>query len=641
MRGRLQGSARPDFDSTHVPEDTPVQSGDLGDSGVGGCADRVSDRADASVFDRVLFRDAAPFVAITAANEGVVTTRSRRSALEWLAEETAAREDVEVATVAGTLRECVLAADVDPADTGAPEEAGQAAAEELIELAEDLGLPWLLRASGREGGRHVLVTGELDHDDWRRWCHRAAVYHDVGVQPRRTLRLLAAPHRSGLPAPVLGGTLVPSDLSEPTSSDGPRRRSTVRSPRRSCAARSSNKVSSTPLAGDRSRREYGAALARGRAGWSAGRTYAAVAVPGSKAAEQGELNWRRWVWSRAVTVVAAERGVTEDEAWTEFERASRRRARELGREAWRRTYWWPALEDAEQERPRRRRLESAGDGAPSGETEQAAEVERVRAGLHAAVADVLEQDPRRPQFRRSVAAALDALAPVLVRRAGSIAERAWCEAAQLARSTLRALLPWLVEHGILARDRRYNGGTADCASWALGPRSQVAVPTSETRSTGGTPPPQPPTVGRADSTRLRRVHERERQTREADLSLLTDASVSSEADPAAHRMARSLTWQQRWWHSLDEEEQQIRRAVRRRMLDTIHRSRRSAWLSWLSQRNDLAAAAERVLRGRAETDDHRTLAAAPTTVHRGLHAPPWKDETHTALADVSELDLAA
>lgn len=56
--------------------------------------------------------------------------------------------------------------------------------------------------------------------------------------------------------------------------------------------------------------------------------------------------------------------------------------------------------------------------------------------------------PRRPQFRRSVAAVLDALAPVLVRRAGSIAERTWAEVARLPRSTLRTVLAWVTEHGL-------------------------------------------------------------------------------------------------------------------------------------------------------------------------------------------------
>lgn len=599
MPRRSQGSARPDEEPTHLLNRV-CRSGELG-SGVGLCADGA-DACDPAALDRVLFDPAAPFVGITASNVGEFITRDRGVAQQWLAEESA------VATVAGTLRECVLAADVDPADSGAPAEAGQAAAEELVARVEELGLPWLLRESGRAGGRHVLVVGELGQEDWRRWCHRASARHGVGVQPRRTLRLLTAPHRVGLPAPVVAGTLQPSDLPDagPMSSYDSSRR---RSPRRSRRV-----VSSTPLPGDRSRREYGDALARARAGWSAARTYAALAVPGSKAEEHGEHNWRRWVWSRAVTVVAAERGSTEEQAWSEFEEASRRRSRELGRETWRELYWHPALHDAGEERPRRRRLDAASSSTGS---EHDGEVEQVRAGLHAAVAAALAIAPRRPQFRRSVAAALDALAPVLVRRAGSIAERAWAEAAQLSRSTLRKALAWITEHGILCRARTYSGGTADSASWALGPRSHAAMPSPETRSTGGTPPPAP-TVGRADPDRSRRLHKREQQSREADFSLVTDNSVSPEPNSKAHRTARSLVWQRRWWQTLTKSEKEARRRVRRELLDTLHPSRRRAWLTWLNHRDDLETAVQRLVGGRPARQDLQSLAAAPATVHRGI-----------------------
>lgn len=638
MPTRSQGSARPDHNPTRDRNDTVRHSGDLGSyTNVGVCADGADVVCDPAVLDRVLYDNSAPFVGITAANAGCVTTRDFAAAQQWLAE-----PGDEVVTVAGTLRRQVLAADVDPADMGATAEAGQAAAEELVTRAETLGLPWLLRASGREGGRHVLVVGDVDEDDWRRWCHGAAAHHGVGVQPRRTLRLLAAPHRLGLAAPVLAGTLAPSDLPEPSPRGRSRRRreparaAQRHRPRTPACVRAA--ADSSAPAADRSRREYGDALARARAGWGAYRTYAAVAVPGSKAVEQGESNWRRWVWSRVVTVVAAEWGCSEGAAWAQFEQASRRRARELGRDAWRRTYWGPAVEDAGQERPRRRRLEAAEVGAADEAAEDDAEVERVRTGLHAAVAQAMTVAPRRPQFRRSTAAAVDALAPMVVRRAGSLAERAWAEIAHLSRSTLRAVLTWLLNHGILRRARTYAGGTADCTRWALGPASAAALPPAETRPTGGTPPPQPPTLGRADRARLRRLHARERQTREENLSALTDTSVPPESNAAAHRAARSLAWQRRWWTSLEGDEQQARRTARRAVLSAMHRSRLSAWLSWLSQRHDLVISAERLLRGRAKTDDHHSLAAAPPTVHRGLHAPLWNPATPPA---PPELELAA
>ncbi|MFC7344970.1 hypothetical protein [Saccharopolyspora griseoalba] len=620
MPTRSQGSARPDPFATQNPGDTPCRSGDSGHFSVGKCAVEADAACDPAALDRALFEVGAPYVGITAQNEGTVITRDHEVAQRWLA------ISEEIATVAGTLRADVHAADVDPADAGAEPEAGQAAAEELIAAAEALGLPWLLRASGRSGGRHVLVAApELAAEEWSRWCCGAAGRHGVGVTPRRTLRLLAAPHRSGLAAPLVAGTLTPEDL--PAPEPGSRRPS-------SRVIRVREHRAAPPVDEDRSAREFGTALARRRAGWSAHRAYRAAATPGSKAAEFGELNWRRWVWSRVVTIEAAERGLDEDAAWAEFEAASRARARQLGRDAWRQRYWLPAVAEAATERPRRRSVDVGGG------TEQG-EVERMRAALRAVADEALTAEGRRPQFRRSVAAAVDAIAPVLVRRAGSLSERAWCEAAHLARSTLRAVLTWLQQHAILARQRAYQGGTADCARWELGARASTALAaqnaTAETRTTGGTPPPQPPTVGRANPTRLREAHTRERQVREEEISALTETSVAAEVSPAAHRTARSLAWQRRWWNSLDPAEQDARRAARRQLLGAMHHRRRSAWLDWLGRRNDLAAAAERVVAARGTPSDHDALAEAPETAHRGLQAAEWRTQAPTP----PELALAA
>src|SRR5699024_5716077 len=98
--------------------------------------------------------------------------------------------------------------------------------------------------------------------------------------------------------------------------------------------------------------------------------------------------------------------------------------------AWRETYWQPALAEANQNRPRRRHLErrpatqSTPQCSPEELTAEQVEVALLSDALCAAAAQQAELAKLRPQFARSVAAAMHALAEVIATREGSISTRA-------------------------------------------------------------------------------------------------------------------------------------------------------------------------------------------------------------------------
>jgi len=149
-----------------------------------------------------------PFVLVRGDNSGAGTVAAAAEARQqWAA-------DPEVATIAGSAVPGVWFADVDPEPEDAA--AGQAAVEQLADWCAGHGLPWLVRASGRPGGRHlvVLLPAQLLRE-LRARAREAAEHHGVPIGLRRTLRLLGAPHRAGLPAPVLAGTLRAKDLPKP------------------------------------------------------------------------------------------------------------------------------------------------------------------------------------------------------------------------------------------------------------------------------------------------------------------------------------------------------------------------------------------------------------------------------------------
>lgn len=637
MPGRLQGSARPGNVASHVAGDTHVSPFSLDTSAPIPSGWRVEQLQQA---DQALFT--APFVLIAADNESPQRVSKQAEAHAAMTAGMA---------VAGQLHPAALAADVDPEDASADPEAGDAAAEDLVRWAEDHGLAWVVRASGRAGGRHVLVVTPSRSvaaaltPDWTRVCRWVAEQHQVPASPRRTLRLLSAPHRLGLASPVLAATLDVEDLPAPQAlpQDAVPKTSSGRQVRR--PQRAARRAS--PSSNDRSRVEYGMALAHARAGWTARQAWHAIAEPGTKAAEQGVRNWRRWVWAPATTVVAAERGERADEAWGRFEHASPRRARALGRDGWQATYWDPAVIEAHRDRPRRHRT---GSGRGPSEAQQQ-EISLVQNGLRSAAEAALAESGRRPQFRRSVLAALDALAPVLVLRDGSISERAWCESACLARETLRRALAWLVEHDILQRTRTYTGGADDSAAWQPTGHTQSILDSSrETEATRGVHP-TPRAYGQADPRRLARTHARQRQewALRCSVSARTKSSEKTykNSDHPAARALRSLWFQKRWWHRKNAEHQEQRRRERRTELGALHASTRSQWFAWLSHRQEVVAAAARLDAGMPNDlhfdPDWIMLGAVSRVLHRGLADPAWPgwNNSTVTIPPAPQLELVA
>lgn len=568
----------------------------------------------------------APFVLVRGDNTGAGTVATAAEARQRLA------EDPEVATIAGSAPPGVWFADIDPAPEDA--EAGQAAVEQLAAWCADLGLPWLIRASGRPGGRHLVVVLPASLvRELRARAREAAEHHGVPVVLRRTLRLLSAPHRARLPAPILDGTLRAKDLPKPTpvGRKDTRNDSAVPVGR---AARRARRGAVQP-GESRSEREFGDALAWARAGWEPARAWAKANRPDSKAAELGEVGWRRWVWCIAVTVVAAEQGVPEHQAWRQFARASRVRARALGLDGWREGYWLPALAEAARKRPRRTRTASAGARpgpvrSPEERATEQLEVDLVSAGLREAGDQAVALAGRRPQFARSLAALLHAHATAIVQRDGSISVRDLAEAAHLDTKTVRQVREFAAEHGVLCRARGYAGGSADSDAWLPGPAGAALIQrrreTSPTRLE--TPTATPPPLGQAQPARLRARHLRERtQWRlRCELSAVTDATgqTFAQSNHPAARTLRSLWHQRRWWTSLTPDQQEQRRAARRALLGSLHRSARSAWFDWLGRRGVIVAAAARIQAGTPMPVDHQVLELAPRLVHLGMRDPLWR-----------------
>jgi hypothetical protein len=574
---------------------------------------------DVAALDARLFT--APFVLVAADNRSVGTVYTHDEARAALAER------AEVATVVGTLVPGVWGVDVDPGDAGADPEAGEAAAEDLYAWCEAHGLLWWLRASGRPGGRHVVAAvPDMLLREYRALARRIAAHHRVALTVRKPLRLLSAPHRAGLPAPHLAGTLRVADLPEPKAERPGGTSAQV--------STGTGRARRQRLAGEsRSEREFGDACAWARAGWGPGRAWAEANQPGSKAAEQGQLDWRRWVWCVAVTVVAAEEQLPEPEAWQRFQRASPARARQLGLAGWRATYWAAATVEAAQPRPRRRRTARAtGPGAPLRAPAQLAADEReqriVSEALRQVAAEQVALAGRRPQFAHSLAAALDVLAEAIVRRDGSISLRAWSLAAHLDKHTLERARDFAAERGIIYRAHSYGASAQDCDAWRAGPAAAALIEhhreTSPTR--WDTPPAHP--RGHADPTLLRPRYRREQQLWRLRCALARHAeqvgdTFADSQHPAATTL-RSLWHQRRWWTSLTPTEQDQRRAMRRAMLGRMHRTERSAWFDWLDRRASIVAVAERIVASAAAAGDEQLLDSAPRTVHLGLRDPLWR-----------------
>ncbi|WP_379174217.1 hypothetical protein [Nocardia tengchongensis] len=568
-----------------------------------------------SALERVMYRP--QFVKIAADNAGIGIVKSLDAAR-------AALGDDGVATVAGKLADGLLAADIDADDPLI----GDVCAEALIAWCIEHDMPYLLRESGRSGGRHVVAVvpnSGVPVKEWARLCRTLARQYRVTVQNRtgQVLRLLSAPHRIGLPAPVIACTLTPAIVMDAHRF----RRATAKTKARTAAHSPTTAGETGDADSSRSGHEFGIACAMARAGWTVTQAWEAIRAEDGKAAELGRAWFLRYQWERAVTIAAAEDALTETDAWDLVTRECPG-TRTRGRDAWR--YWWRrALTEAALDRPRRYRLPDAEATGPVLPPEIAAALDATRQGLReAAEAALAQADPRH---RHSVHAALYALAYAVVTRDGAMSIRMIAERARIDTKTVRAALATAIAGGLLLYGRRYGGGARDCDSYVIGPAALHPVSaahhgSSPTRCT--TPAP----LGSASPARLRAQHALDRRGWKLRCDVLATLApgerLADSRHPAA-KLLRSLWHQRTWWKSLTPEQQQERREHRRAMLRKLDQTDRSAWFSWLERRELIANAADRINAARPTEDDPQTVLAVPVTLHRGMADPRWREHGYS------------
>ncbi len=475
-----------------------------------------------SRLDQAVF--GAPFIVIDADNHAHTITRRLDDAATILTTDDAAR------AIVGTLRPPLLAIDIDPEDTGAHADAGEAVAEQLLLWADRYGLPCLRRASGRPGHTHLVIkTPPCLRQELQRVVYAVATRHNVSATVRSTLRLTSSPHRHRLPSPILSCTLRTSDVPELVTSTAPR---VIRPTHR----RGNSNVS-------RSEREYGHALALARAGHTTAHAWAFANLAGTKAREIGQQAWRRWFWAPATTIAAAERGLTEQQAWDLFHQASPTQAAHVGQDAWRRNRWLPAVREAAEPRPRRRRL-----GPPQAANHQnepsPRQLRHIRAALKAAVDGRLAREAGSAARTGTIAgvrisslrAALDAFAHAVLTTRGSISIRHWAERANLDPKTVRRARDAALELGILKRVHKYTGGETDCDAFML-TESATGNPNTELTS----PTPYTPSLGQADPLRLWSQHQRDRRQFAMNHSLRVKIAEVDDEQPTVEPLPTATT----------------------------------------------------------------------------------------------------
>lgn len=466
-----------------------------------------------SRLDQALF--GAPFIVIDADNHAHTITHRLDDAASILNTDDAAR------AIVGTLRQPLLAIDIDPEDTGVGADAGEVVAEQLILWADHYGLPWLRRASGRPGHTHLVIrTPPCLREELQYVVRTIATRQNVSATVRSTLRLTSSPHRHGLPSPILSCTLTTSDVPELGTSRAPR---VIRPARR----RGASNVS-------RSEREYGHALALARAGHTTAHAWAFANLAGTKAREIGQNAWRRWFWAPATTIAAAESVLAEQQAWDLFRQASPTQAAHVGRDLWRRNRWLPALREAAENRPRRRRL-----GPPQADDHQdepsPRQLRHIRAVLKAAVDGQLARGASTAVRTGTIAgvrisslrAVLDAFAHAVLTTRGSISIRHWAERATLDPKTVRRARDAALKLGILKRVHQYTGGDTDCDAFIL---TEDAAANHNTELTS--PTPYTPSFGQADLLRLRSQHQRDRRQFAINHNLRAKAAEVGGEQPA-------------------------------------------------------------------------------------------------------------
>ncbi|WP_458364034.1 hypothetical protein [Amycolatopsis heterodermiae] len=444
-----------------------------------------------SRLDQALF--GPPFIVIDTDNAARTITHCLDDAAGILNTDSAAR------AIVGTLRSPLLAIDIDPEDAGAGADAGDVVAEQLLLWAGRYGLPWLRRDSGRPGHTHLIIkTPPCLREELQFVVRTVASRQNVSATLRSTLRLTSSPHRRGLPSPVVSCTLNTADAHTHVTSTTPRAARPARQRRGSGSSRSES--------------EYGHALALARANHSTAHAWAFANLAGTKAREIGQNAWRRWFWAPATTIAAAERGLTEQQAWDLFHRASPNQAAHVGRDTWRRSRWSPALREAAETRPRRKRL-GPHQAADHVHEPPSPRLRQVQAALHAAVDSHLARrigsggrnDVIAGVRVVSLRAALDAFAHAVLATQGSTSVRHWAERAGLDPKTVRRARDAALKLGILKRVHSYAGGDADCDAFALS-ENTVAEHNTELSS----PTLYTPSRGKADTLRLQLQHQQDR-----------------------------------------------------------------------------------------------------------------------------------
>ncbi|MFI2589838.1 hypothetical protein ACH498_25045 [Rhodococcus erythropolis] len=540
-----------------------------------------------------------------------------------------------VASVGGRLADGLVSADIDADDPLV----GDAVAEALVSWCVKHGLPYLLRESGRAGGRHVVAV--VTHRDvpvreWNKLCRKLARKWKVVVDDRtgKVLRLPSAPHRLGLSAPILSCTITPADVMD-----------AVRFQRKARAARSrlqrqrAQRAGAAPGIGDpsRSAREFGEAAAMARRGYSGAEALAALQALGGKVSERSDRWFRRYIWLPVVTLVAAERGVGEEAAWEMAQSECAAECRRQGVLWWRGLWEW-AKAEAALDRPRRYRLDSEASDPSLGADPVALAAFRI--GLRTAAAAVLADiDPRR---LHSVQAALYALAPALVARQGSMSMRDLSVRALIDLKTVSKALATAVDSGLLVVVRPYAGGATDCHQYGLGPAAVAYVSAAQSTSSNtscSTPAP----TGSASRSRLTEQYRSDRQTWRPRCDLLAVLApgerLATSQHPAA-KLLRSTWFQRRWWRDLPSEQQAARRAARRETMLALRSDDRRDWLNWLEHRELITNAIDAITDHTPASGAAETVLQAPLTMYRGMRDPRWRIGG-TPSATSSQLELSA
>lgn len=570
--------------------------------------------------DQVLFT--APYVLIKPDNDSAGIARDPHEA-------SAAIRDGPAVSVAGTLRPGILAADLDP--DPADEILADVCAEILVRWCAENQLPYLVRESGRPGGRHVLtVAPDPQHDQsWNRLCRTLARRFRVPIDNRsgKALRLLTAPHRAGLPAPVITTTMTPRHVLEARSPHT--RVSYPRPPVR----RSPGRAVIGPRDQSRSGREYGLACAMARLGYTATQAWNHRGFAAGKSAQRGQRWWRRYLWMPAVTTVAAEQGATAEDAWQRAQTAAPSGCRRLTRDGWQ-GLWERAVAESHTDRPRRYRVDTL-TGPPHD-----SEIETLRAGLLGAAHASAAVRARRPQQRHSVAAVLYALAPAIVRHQGAISIRTLALRARLDPKTVQSALTIAINAGLLEIAHTFRRGATPSRSYRTGAAAaayleQTGQETSP--SSCSTPPP----LGHCNPERL---HQRLHTDRLRWTTTPLPPALPMHCPEA--KVLRSYRFQRTWWNTRTPAEQTTHRRHRRRTLRTLDSAELLSWRTWLARREQITRAAENALAHTANPRDWTVLATAPATLHRGMqhfrcgtHQSP-EPSTPTVVVTASECDIA-